>query len=259
MRHIASRENPRIKALRKLAAAGGRAGGKVLLDGVHLCQAWLDQGRRPGLAVFDAARLVRPELARLAAQVPDDVCLSVDAAVLRGLEGVESGQGVLFCVEIEEPPLPGHIEENCVWLDGVQDPGNVGTVLRTCAAAGVRRVLAGPGTAGAWSAKVLRSAQGAHFALAIHEKVDAAQVLARLRVPLVATALDGAADLYDAPLPRQCAWVFGHEGQGVSAGLLQAAALRVRIDHERSGAESLNVAVAAAICLFEQRRRFRGA
>jgi len=257
MRHLASRENPRIKALRKLAAGGGRAGSQVLLDGIHLCRAWLEQGRLPELAVFDAGRLDRPELARLAAALPGERCLSVETVVLRALEGVESGQGVLFLVEVDPSPLPARIDETCVWLDGVQDPGNVGTLLRTCAAAGVRRVLAGPGTAGAWTAKVLRSAQGAHFALDIHERVHPQDVLARLDVPLVATALDGAADLYDAPLPARCAWVFGHEGQGVSPGLLRAAALRVRIDHERPGAESLNVAVAAAICLFEQRRRLR--
>jgi len=257
MKRIASRDNPQIKALRRLAAAGGRAGERVLLDGVHLCEAWLARRGPPLLAVFDLARLERPELARLVAAVPAQRCLGVDTPLLRGLEGVDSGQGVLFCVEVADTPLPARIEETCVWLDGVQDPGNVGTLLRTCAAAGVRRVLAGPGTAAAWSAKVLRSAQGAHFSLDIHERVAPEDALPRLGVPLVAAALDGAADLYDAPLPARCAWVFGHEGQGVSPCLLAAAELKVRIDHERDAAESLNVAAAAAICLFEQRRRLR--
>ena len=144
-------------------------------------------------------------------------------------------------------------------LDGVQDPGNVGTLLRTCAAAGIKRVFLATGTAAAWSSKVLRSGQGAHFAMQIHEHVDLLALLPRLSVPLIATALDGSQDLYDADLPERCAWVFGHEGQGVAGELLAAAALRVRIAHEAGAVESLNVGAAAAICLFEHRRRFRRA
>ncbi len=74
-------------------------------------------------------------------------------------------------------------------------------------------------------------------------------------MPLVATALEGAVDLHARPLPERCAWVFGHEGQGVAPELLAAAALRVRIPHDSAAVESLNVAAAAAICLFEQRRQ----
>ena len=77
----------------------------------------------------------------------------------------------------------------------------------------------------------------------------------RLAVPLVATALDGARDLYEDGLPSRCAWVFGHEGQGVAAELLAAARLKVRIPHDMAAVESLNVGAAAAICLFEQRRQ----
>ena len=124
-----------------------------------------------------------------------------------------------FVVALPAPALPGAVDENCVLFDRIQDPGNVGTLLRTCAAAGIKRVFLATGTAAAWSPKVLRSGQGAHFALAIHEHVDLAALLPRLRAPLVAT-LDGASDLYRTALPERCAWVFGHEGQGVDAGLL---------------------------------------
>ena len=89
--------------------------------------------------------------------------------------------------------------------------------------------------------------------------MDLAALLPRLRAPLVATALDGASDLYRTALPARCAWVFGHEGQGVDAGLLAAAALKVRIPHDAQAVESLNVGAAAAICLFEQRRQHWGA
>src|SRR5690606_26047913 len=111
--------------------------------------------------------------------------------------------------------IPARIDENCVLLDRVQDPGNVGSVLRSCAAAGIQRVFLSDETAFAWSPKVLRSAQGAHFSLAIHERVDLQALLARLDVPLAVTTLESAQSLYHADLPSRCAWVFGHEGQGV--------------------------------------------
>lgn len=255
MKHISSRDNPAVKALAKLAGSAGKRGAPVLLDGVHLCQAWLQHHGAPDQAVFDVERLSQPDIAALVAAVPDARCLALDARLMQSVASVESGQGVAFVVTPPVPELPADVRENCVLFDRIQDPGNVGTLLRTCAAAGVKRVFLATGTAAAWSPKVVRSGQGAHFALAIHEHVDLAGLLSRLRVPLVATALDGAQDLYDGNLPAQCAWVFGHEGQGVAAGLLAAAGLKVRIPHDMAAVESLNVGAAAAICLFEQRRQ----
>ena len=254
MKSITSRDNPLAKTLRKLAGSAGRRGEPALLDGVHLCQAWLDRHGAPEYAVFDEEKLQRPELQALAERLPSSACIALDTRLMRELASVESGQGVLFLVHAPEPDLPGRIAENCVLLDRIQDPGNVGTLLRTCAAAGVRRVFLSTGTAAAWSPKVVRSGQGAHFALSIHEHQDLRTLLPRLDVPLVATSLEGSVDLYAQDLPRSCAWIFGHEGQGVAPELLQAADLRVRIPHDAGAVESLNVAVAAAVCLFEQRR-----
>jgi TrmH family RNA methyltransferase len=174
---------------------------------------------------------------------------------MRSLVAVESGQGVAFLVYPPRPRLPQSIDENCVLFDRIQDPGNVGTLLRTCAAAGVKRVFLGKGTAAAWSPKVLRSAQGGHFVLAIHEQLDLLALLPRLRLPLVATALTGAQNLFDRDLPPRCAWLFGHEGQGVAPDLLKYAQFILRIPHAEQAIDSLNVGVAAAICLFEQRRQ----
>ncbi|MDH2053096.1 TrmH family RNA methyltransferase [Achromobacter marplatensis] len=258
MKHISSRDNPAVKALAKLAGTAGKRGAPVLLDGVHLCQAWLQHHGAPDQAVFDVDRLSQPDIAALAAAVPDSRCLALDARLMQSVASVESGQGVAFLVTPPALELPVAVEENCVLFDRIQDPGNVGTLLRTCAAAGVKRVFLATGTAAAWSPKVVRSGQGAHFALAIHEHVDLAGLLPRLRVPLVATALDGAQNLYAGRLPAQCAWVFGHEGQGVAPALLAAAKLKVWIPHDAVAVESLNVGAAAAICLFEQRRQALG-
>jgi RNA methyltransferase, TrmH family len=256
MKHIASRDNPLVKSLQRVAATAGRRESQVLLDGIHLCQAWLRHHGTPVRALFDAARLAHPEIADLARVLPEEICVSLETRLLHGLASVESDQGVAFLVQPPQPDLPDRIEESCVLLDRVQDPGNVGTLIRTCAAAGIQRILLSEGCAAAWSPKVLRSAQGAHFAISLHERVSVGDLLPRLGVPLVATALQDSISLYDANLPLHCAWVFGHEGQGIAPELLQAAELRVRIPHDTQAVESLNVAVSAAICLFEQRRRF---
>lgn len=255
MKLISSRENPSVKALNKLAGTAGKRGAPVLLDGVHLCQAWLDHFGAPDQAIFDHDRLEHSEIAAIAQQVPQERSLALDARLLHGLASVESGQGVMFVVTLPAPTMPTEVVENCVLFDRIQDPGNVGTLLRTCAAAGIKRVFLATGTAAAWSPKVLRSGQGAHFALHIHEHVDLQALLATMRVPLVVTALDGSEDLYRCRLPTQCAWVFGHEGQGVAPALIAASGLKVRIAHDVQAVESLNVGAAAAICLFEQRRQ----
>jgi TrmH family RNA methyltransferase len=136
-----------------------------------------------------------------------------------------------------------------VILDRLQDAGNVGSILRSAAAFGVTQVLALRGTAALWSPKVLRAAMGAHFALQLHEAM-AEQDLWPLRLPWVATSSHATAVLHEAKLPRPCAWVFGHEGQGVSAELAARCTLTLRIA-QPGGEESLNVAAAAAICLHE--------
>lgn len=145
MKHLSSRDNPAVKALHKLAAGGGRRDGRILLDGVHLCQAWLAHQGTPLQALFDVARLDHPEIRALAGQVPPQHCLALDSRLLQGLASVESGQGVVFVARAPEPALPERIDENCVLFDRIQDPGNVGTLLRTCAAAGVRRARNRPG------------------------------------------------------------------------------------------------------------------
>lgn len=255
MKLISSRDNPAVKALYRLAEQAGRRGQAVLLEGVHLCQAWLQRHGAPDQAVFDAARLDHPELAALAAQVPEARCLALEPRLMRGLGSVEADQGVAFVVQPPVAALPARIEDNCVLIDRIQDPGNVGTLLRTCAAAGIGSVYLAPGSASAWSPKVLRSGQGAHFALTVHEQVDLLALADRLAVPLAVTTLEHAQSLYGEPLPAALAWVFGHEGQGVDAALQARAQWRLHIPHDAQAVESLNVGAAAAICLFEQRRQ----
>jgi TrmH family RNA methyltransferase len=178
----------------------------------------------------------------------------MSGSLLGNLSSVDTDQGVLFVAQPTIHPIPEKIVESIVLLDRLQDPGNVGAILRTCAAAGIKRVFASVGTAGLWSPKVLRSAQGAHFLLKLHEQTDLKSLTSSLAVPLIVTTLEQASDLYMTALPKHAAWVFGNEGQGVDRELLARANLRIKIMHDRA-VESLNVTVASAICLFEQRRQ----
>ena len=173
------------------------------------------------------------------------------------ISGVASPVGVLAVIAIPAEAT-GPLTESCVLLEGIQDAGNVGTILRTAAAAGVRDVVLGPGCAGAWTMRVLRAAQGAHFGLALREAGDLASVVRDFGGLSVATVADHATPLYALDLRGPVAWIFGNEGAGVSPELAAAAKVRATIPMA-SGSESLNVAAAAAVCLFEaQRQRLMG-
>ena len=130
--------------------------------------------------------------------------------------------------------------------------------MRSAAAAGIGHVFCAPGTAYAWSSKVLRSAMGAHFLLQIHEDVDPQTLIETLDVPIAITDSHGAEAIYDSDLKGPVAWVFGNEGAGVSQAWRDAVTYRVTIP-QPGGMESLNVAAAAAVCLFEQCRQQRAA
>jgi TrmH family RNA methyltransferase len=255
VKHIASRDNPFYKQLRKLAGSGRerRREGRMLLDGVHLVEACELACGPVETLVVAASALDGGEVARFVAG--REITVIADA-LMRDLGLVESPSGL---VAIAGLPVPVAVdpEKDAILLDGVQDPGNVGTLLRTAAAAGIGQALLGPGCAAAWSPKVLRAGQGAHFAMNVVEDADLAGFVAGYRGTVAATCLDEAQSLYAADLAGPLAWIFGSEGQGVQPGLLAAATLRLRIPMPGM-VESLNVAAAAAVCLFEMVRQRTG-
>jgi RNA methyltransferase, TrmH family len=244
--HITSRDNPLIKELRRLSQepSAYRKAGRVWVEGDHLCQAARQAGQQPEIAVFSEEiwHQVGDFWTSLAIKK-----IVLPTALMREISQLES-PAQMGCVL----PLPQwHALEpglRTVVLDRVQDPGNVGSILRSAAAFGFRQVAAIKGSAALWSPKVLRAGMGAHFALRLVESlgVEDAAHLPQLAV----TSSHGGSYLHElAPEAlAQAVWVMGHEGQGVSAELEQRAALRVRIA-QPGGEESLNVAAAAAICL----------
>ncbi|MFM6990718.1 MAG: TrmH family RNA methyltransferase [Rhodoferax sp.] len=242
---LASRDNPLLKELRKLAQGNTayRKTGRFWVEGDHLCAAALQRGLRPSIAVFAQSfwaesRLRWEHAATKNAVVPD--------ALFSEISGLESPAKMGFVLDL--PVASGICQElPTVILDRVQDAGNVGSILRSAAAFGFKQVIALQETAALWSPKVLRAGMGAHFGLLLHEGRLEAELDA-LDVPLVVTSSHLGQFIHEVRLPFPCAWVLGHEGQGVRQSLLDRAQLQVRIA-QPGGEESLNVAAAAAICL----------
>lgn len=249
---ISSRDNALLVQVRKLNAVPDayRKLGRVWLEGDHLLDAARTRGWRVDEALVPASREADPALQSLLQRaqrlhvVDDRLWAGLGALPSKApIAGLAAWPGV-------QPVEP---DRATVVLDRVQDAGNLGSVLRSAAAFGITQVIALKGCAALWSPKVLRAGMGAHFALHLVEAVDDG-VLDALRVPLVATSSHASQSIVDAELPSACAWVFGHEGQGVSPSLLARCTLQVAIP-QPGGEESLNLAAAAAVCLYESVRR----
>lgn len=249
---VTSRDNPALVRLRKLATEPGgyRKTGSLWIEGDHLLRAALQRGWRPALVVLTDAAVQDAGLRALAESAPR--ALVVPASLFKGLSGLESPAQIGAEFTLPAAPAIDPLAASVV-LDRLQDAGNVGAILRSAAAFGVRQVLALKGTAALWSPKVVRAGQGAHFGLRLVEGLAAAE-LAALKVPLIATSSHTEHVLHRVALPSPCAWVMGHEGQGVSAELMARCTLTVGIP-QPGGEESLNVAAAAAICLYESERQ----
>nr|WP_217344416.1 RNA methyltransferase [Noviherbaspirillum sp. L7-7A]MBV0878563.1 RNA methyltransferase [Noviherbaspirillum sp. L7-7A] len=256
VKFISSRDNPLYKELKQLATSSQarRRARRTLLDGVHLCGAYLAQRGLPVLCVVGDGAQSNPEVAAVLARCDDVQCVVLPDALYHALSQVENGIDLLFVIDTPQAEFVGTLTGDAVLLDNLQDPGNLGSILRSAAAAGIRSVYCSAGTAFAWSPKVLRAGMGAHFGLEIHEQVDLAALLSSSAIPVLATSSHAEARIYDVDLRRNVAWLFGHEGQGVSEPLMALASQRVSIPH-LGEMESLNVAASAAVCLFEQVRQ----
>ncbi|MEO8804717.1 MAG: RNA methyltransferase [Burkholderiaceae bacterium] len=249
---VTSRDNPLLLRLRKLAAdpAAYRKLGEVWIEGEHLCSAFVQRGGVATLAVVTEEAWQAPALRTLAANAASVVVLP--APLMAALSTLESPAPIGFVLPWAGPGELAADQPGLV-LDRLQDAGNVGNILRSASAFGFTQVIALKGTAALWSPKVLRAGMGAHFALRLVEAVNE-EALAVLQMPLLATSSHAARSIDEVPLPWPCAWVLGHEGQGVSGPLMRRCSEVLRIP-QPGGEESLNVASAAAVCLYESARQ----
>jgi RNA methyltransferase, TrmH family len=251
-RRIASRDNPLLARVRKLLADPGayRKRGEIWIEGEHLCSAFAQRGGQAAQAIVTASGWDEPPLRALAGRAA--AVAIVEPELMRGLSTLESPPAIGFVVAVPAETALAPREPSVV-LDRLQDAGNVGAILRSAAAFGFTQVLAIKGTAALWSPKVLRAGMGAHFGLRLVEGL-AETALEGLQVPLLATSSHASQAIDRVMLPWPCAWVLGHEGQGISAALHARCAASLRIP-QPGGEESLNAAAAAAVCLYESTRQ----
>ncbi len=282
-KEIRSRKNPRIKLLRDLVMGGRlrRSHNAAWVEGERLCRTYFDtQTSLPILVASDKLLL-----ADLLASAPRGVqsfreVWIIPADCFSEITQIESSLGWGLVIEVpissganddpgsndpgsnETQPSAGRkslMQSAVVIVDRIQDPGNLGALLRSAAAAGIAQCWCVTGTVDPWSPKVLRAAMGAHFQMTIRHGVDARQVIDACRLQgfhLLSTANQpDAVSLYSAGLQlnQPIAWVFGQEGDGVAQEFLSKA--QVVVIPQTAAVESLNVAVAAGICFFEMRRR----
>jgi TrmH family RNA methyltransferase len=260
VQRVTSRNNDRVTLARRLVQSSRdrRKAGRCVLEGEHLIRVYVDHVGPPETLIVVDWGLDHPGIAALVRDVPPSQVVQVPPTVFAEIAALPIDVGVLAVIETPRGAVAADRRFSLL-LEDLQDPGNVGTILRTAAAAGVDQVILSKHCAFAWSPKVLRAGQGAHFLTAVVEDVD---------LPAWATQFRGGGGhvyaldahvgyaLFEAPLAFPLALAVGNEGAGLSAPLLSAADARVTVPMPGS-MESLNAAAAAAVALFECVRRAR--
>jgi TrmH family RNA methyltransferase len=246
---ISSRDNPRVKRWAKLVqdARARREEGRVVLEGPHLVEEALRAGVEPMALLVSESALEREEVRKL---VGKREAIVLKDRVFKTLADAEMPQGI--AAEIAIPRVEG--KGDCVFLEGVQDPANVGAILRSAAAFGIGEVVLDRGCADPWAPKALRAAMGGQFKLAIRQIFELGEAVESFAGTTLCTVLAGGKTLADVELKGRLGWIFGAEGHGISDETARRASERVRIPMQ-AGTQSLNVAAAAAVCLYEAFRR----
>ena len=260
MPRISSPQNPRFKDAVRLAESSRerRKSGRCVLEGEHLVAVYIDRVGAPETLIVNEDALSDPRIAALAEATSRADVLIVPVRMFAGIAALPPDIGVLAVVRTPAVNVPT-AASFCLLLEDIQDPGNVGTMLRTAAAAGVAQVWLSKGCAFAWSPKTLRAAQGAHFLTTIVEDIDLIGWSRTFRASgghIAALVPHNGEDLYATELERPLALAIGNEGSGLSDALIERADIRVTIPMA-TGTESLNAAAAAAVALFECVRRQR--
>ncbi len=258
---ITSREHALFKQLVKLekSSRARRLKGLTLLDGAHLIQVYHAREQIPLKLIVSESGYNHAEIKHLICEFSKqsriDTIIFSDT-LFKQVSPVRTPTGILALITI--PTCDSNaVDESqvfCALLEAIQDPGNLGSMLRSAAAAGVSDVYLSHDCADAWSPKTLRAAMGGHFSLTIHEQSNLVQVAQQFHGKVIATTLQSTQHLYQTDLKGPVAFVFGNEGAGLSQEILRAASEQVTIPMT-DNTESLNAAAAAAICFFEKIRQ----
>lgn len=251
---LESKDNPKIKHLRGLIDQNSyrKKQGQTVLEGTHLCLSWLVEDRKIKSIFTTEHALAHPDFDLIAEQYQGAVFV-ISESLYKDLSTLGT---TLACLAIVDLPSSSHALDftaDTLILENIQDPGNVGTLIRSAAAAGIQQIVCTKGSASLWSPRVLRAGMGAHFSLHTYENIALEDLLDKFKIPVYVTSSHESESLYSKDLKKACVWILGNEGQGVSDYAL-AHAQAVSIP-QPGGQESLNVAIAGSVCFFEMVRQ----
>ncbi|ONG41642.1 rRNA methyltransferase [Alkanindiges hydrocarboniclasticus] len=252
---IQAKDNNKVKHLRGLCeqVSYRKKQQQTVLEGVHLIEAYLRTGQPIEAFYLTRQALENPEVQQLLDQNIHAPLYVLTESLYQDVRTLGPGIDIMAIIPTPRSPADINRYSDMLVLENLQDPGNVGTLLRTAAAAGIKQVICSKGTAAIWSPRVLRAGMGAQFSLTIFEHIALETFIPALSLPVYATSSHAQQSLYQLNLQNPCVWLMGNEGQGVSETLMQHAE-GIAIP-QPGGQESLNVAIAGAICLFEMVRQ----
>ncbi|MDM1329135.1 TrmH family RNA methyltransferase [Acinetobacter indicus] len=251
---LESKDNPKIKHLRGLIEQNSyrKKQGQTVLEGSHLCLAWLEQNRKINAIFTTENALKHPDLNDILDQYQGTVFV-IGESLYKDLSTLGTTLACLAIVDLPSSSQALNYQADTLILENVQDPGNVGTLLRSAAAAGIQQIVCTKGSASLWSPRVLRAGMGAHFSLQTFENIQLEEILEQFKIPVYVTSSHRSTSLYAKDLSQPCVWILGNEGQGVSDyALAHAEAVTIP---QPGGQESLNVAIAGSVCFFEMVRQ----
>jgi len=264
MKHtrISSTSNPLVKeAIEIRRREATNRNGLFLIEGPHLVEMALNSGSAIKVAFLTESFSIKDDNQKLLQTISQNALQIVDVPehVMARLADTRTPQGVVAVVSYKVLKLgeitPGPLPFFAV-ADGIQDPGNLGTVIRTADASGAGAVIVLPGTCDAFMQKTIRASAGSIFNVPVVRSETSALLkwAADKKIALAVTLPDAGTSVFDVDLVRPIAFVFGSEAHGASEELRQAAEMKVKIPLYGK-AESLNVATSAAICLYEAARQ----
>ncbi len=260
MEEITSTKNPTFKRLLRLATnrRARREAGLSVFDGVKIVDDYLDSGRLPEMIIFDESRLGEPVIANLLRKSTGARQVVLKSFLLAKLSQVETSPGVIGV--IKTPKLDWRdfnpSEKPILLLEKIQDPGNLGTILRSALAFGVGAALLSEDSVEVFSPKVVRASMGACFNLPVYENVNLGQFIKQIKndYKILATSSHAEMAITKVDLRESVAWLFGNEGGGLTADMEKLADQSVLIP-QSSAIESLNLSMAVTVCLYEQARQ----
>lgn len=251
---LESKDNAKIKHLRGLIELNSarKKHQQTVLEGTHLCLAWLQQQKKI-FSLFTTEQALENSELQQVFELHQGHIFVISEVLYKDLSTLGTTLPCLAIIDLPQNPAQIDFIQDTLILENVQDPGNVGTLLRSAAAANIKQVICTQGSASLWSPRVLRAGMGAHFSLVCFENIQLEDILPQFKIPVFVTSSHRSTSLYSKDLTQACVWILGNEGQGASNYALEHAEA-VAIP-QPGGQESLNVAIAGSICFFEMVRQ----